>query len=104
MHSLCYDAADVAVGYLRRIKKALMTPIFLRIEKERTAELLIKFLSNSHGEAGRLPYSIEEKEKKHHWSFDELQFTFKLDRVDRLDNKSLAIIDYKTGKSSPSSA
>ena len=43
--SLCYDAADVAVGYLRRIKKALMTPTFLRIEKERTAELLSKFLS-----------------------------------------------------------
>ena len=102
--SLCYDAADVAVGYLRRIKKALMTPTFLRIEKERTAELLSKFLSNSHGEAERLPYSIEEKEKKHHWSFEELQFTFKLDRMDRLDNKSLAIIDYKTGKSSPSSA
>ena len=78
-----------------------MTPTFLRIEKERTAELLSKFLSNSHGEAGRLPYSIEEKEKKHHWSFEELQFTFKLDRVDRLDNKSLAIIDYKTGKSLP---
>ena len=102
--SLCYDAADVAVGYLRLMKKALMTPTFLRIEKQRTAELLIKFLTDSHGEAGRLPYSIEEKEKKHHWSFDELQFSFKLDRVDRLDDKSLAIIDYKTGKSSPSSA
>ena len=60
---LCYDAADVAVGYLRRIKKALMTPIFLRIEKERTAELLIKFLSNSHGEAGRLTYHRRKRKK-----------------------------------------
>ena len=31
--SLCYDAADVAVGYLRRIKKALMTPTFSVLRK-----------------------------------------------------------------------
>ena len=62
--SLCYSAADIAaVGYLRRVKKALMMPTFLQIEKERTAELLIKFLKDANGEAGRLPYSIEEKEK-----------------------------------------
>ncbi len=100
--SLCYGAADIAVGYLRRIKKALMTPRFLRIEKQRMAELLIKFLKDANGENGRRPYSIKEKEKKHHWSFDDLQFSFKLDRVDKLDNKALAIIDYKTGKFSPS--
>ena len=40
-----------------------MMPTFLQIEKERTAELLIKFLKDANGEAGRLPYSIEEKEK-----------------------------------------
>ena len=102
--SLCYGAADIAVGYLRRMKKALMLPTFLRIEKQRTAELLIKFLKDTNGEAGRLPYSIAETEKKHHWSYDDLQFSFKLDRVDKLDNKALAIIDYKTGKFSPNSA
>ena len=77
-------------------------PTFLQIEKERTAELLIKFLKDANGEAGRLPYSIEEKEKKHHWSFGDLQFSYKLDRVDKLDNEALAIIDYKTGKLAPS--
>ena len=101
--SLCYSAADIAVGYLRRVKKALMMPTFLQIEKERTAELLIKFLKDVNGEAGRLPYSIEEKEKKHHWSFGDLQFSYKLDRVDKLDNEALAIVDYKTGKFAPSS-
>ena len=101
--SLCNDAADLAVGYLRQVKKTLMTPTFLRIEKDRTAALLIKFLTDSKGEAGRLHYSIEEKEKKHHWPYDDLHFSFKVDRVDKLDNEALAIIDYKTGKTSASS-
>ena len=103
LNTLCYHAADLAVGYLRRVKKTLMTPTFLRIEKNRTATLLIKFLTDFNGEAGRLNFAVEEREKKHHWTYDELQFSFRIDRVDKLANEELAIIDYKTGKSFPSS-
>lgn len=100
----CKLSAEQAVGYLSRNYKALMTPRFKSIEVERTARLLQKFLTTQEAEAGRLGYRILELEQKHHWVHNDLHFNLVIDRVDELPDGSLAVIDYKTGKSSPSSA
>jgi len=103
IHKLCEQAAEQAVGYLTRNHKVLMTPRFQSIEVERTTKLLQKFLTAHEAEAGRSDYRILELEKRHHWIHNELHFNLVVDRVDELADGTLAVIDYKTGKSSPTS-
>ena len=103
IHKLCEQAAEQAVGYLTRKHKVLMTPRFQSIEVERTTKLLQKFLTAQEAEAGRSHYRILELEQRHHWVHNELHFNLVVDRVDELADGSLAVIDYKTGKSSPTS-
>lgn len=104
IEALCTQSAEQAVGYLTRNHKALMSPRFQSIEIERTASLLKRFLTAPEAEAGRSTYRVLELEQKHHWVHNELHFNLVVDRVDELPDGSLAVIDYKTGKSSPSSA
>ena len=46
-------------------------------------------------------FEVVAVEKKQAVQLSDLQLNFKIDRIDRFENGSLAVIDYKTGASSP---
>jgi ATP-dependent helicase/nuclease subunit B len=92
------NAAGEAVSYLQKNYKRVMTPRFTELEKMRIDGLLSLFLEVDRG---RVSFSILEQEKKYIWQHGELTLTIKVDRIDKLDNGALALIDYKTGKSAP---
>lgn len=89
-------AAKQAVAYLQKEYKRVMTPRFTQLEETRITVLLSLFLELDRQ---RISFDILAQEKKYIWHYGNLQLTIKIDRIDRLDNGALALIDYKTGKS-----
>ncbi|MEQ8408627.1 MAG: PD-(D/E)XK nuclease family protein [Gammaproteobacteria bacterium] len=92
----CDDAAEKAIEYLGRHHKYLMTPRFRDIEKRRVAQLLEQFLEL---EAQRKQFTVLSREAELQFSRHGLSLTLKIDRIDRLADDTLAVLDYKTGKS-----
>ncbi len=73
---------------------------YLEIEAIRLSRLVAEWLDY---EAARLPFSVAETEKKHSISIAGLSLRLRLDRIDRLNDDSLLVIDYKSGNVSPKS-
>jgi probable DNA repair protein len=71
-----------------------MPPRYLELEGERLVVLIAEWL---RFEQSRLPFSVLETEKKTDVSIAGLPLHLRLDRVDRLNDGSLLVIDYKTG-------
>lgn len=71
---------------------------YLALEAERLTRLVTEWLAY---EAERLPFAVEEAEYDTTANVAGLAFHFRLDRVDRLADGSLLVIDYKTGDVSP---
>ena len=69
-----------------------------RLELERGSKVVLDWLGQ---ERERASFVVEATEKTVEWSHDVLKLTLRLDRVDRLDDDQLAIIDYKTGNGTP---
>ncbi len=92
---LCEAAAGHAINHLIRFHQALMTPRFSKIERARLSQLLNKFLEV---EKSRSEYSVLATEQAQTWRYRGMEFNLKIDRIDRLADGSLAVIDYKTGK------
>ncbi len=93
--ALCDEAAEQAIQFLRKVHQALMTPRFERIEQQRISNLLQRFLQK---EKERADFTVQAREQRHSWNYRGMKFNLKIDRVDRLEDGSLAVIDYKTGK------
>ena len=74
-----------------------MTPRFKAIEQRRIKNLLLRFLQL---EQGREEFKVIAREITQQWSRSTLTLNLKIDRIDQLQDKSLALIDYKTGKAS----
>jgi ATP-dependent helicase/nuclease subunit B len=64
------------------------------IEQERVTALILELLEC---EKQRAPFSVVESEQVQSVKLGGLQMHLKVDRTDRLENGSLALIDYKTG-------
>lgn len=58
--------------------------------------ILLRYLEK---ERGRESFSIEGTEREFTWQKDGLNFSGRIDRLDRLEEKVEEVIDYKTGKS-----
>ena len=71
-----------------------MPPRYLEIEGLRLALLITEWL---RFEQTRQPFAVLETEKKTNVSVAGLPLHLRLDRVDRLNDSSLLVIDYKTG-------
>lgn len=96
---LCQTAASHAIDYLLWAQADLMTPGLRALELNRISTLLAGFLET---ELQRGDYTIIDQEKQINWQFDGLQLSLRIDRLDRLDDGSVAVIDYKSGKFTPS--
>jgi len=60
------------------------------------AKILLRYLEK---ERERESFSIEGTEREFTWKKDELTFSGRIDRLDRLEEKVVEVIDYKSGKS-----
>ena len=96
------DLVAFVEGHVRRVlqekmpsrAREQMPQRYLELEGERLAMLITEWL---RFERGRLPFTVLETEKKTDVSIAGLPLHLRLDRVDRLNDGSLLVIDYKTG-------
>ncbi|MDR3753454.1 MAG: PD-(D/E)XK nuclease family protein [Terracidiphilus sp.] len=96
------DLAGFVDGHVARVlqekmparARECMPPRYLEIEGERLVELITEWL---RFERGRVSFTVLETEKKTDVSIAGLPLHLRLDRVDRLNDDSLLVIDYKTG-------
>lgn len=93
--ALISRSAGLAIDYLRKHRPETMTPAFSLLEQGRLALLLDGFLSL---EKKRSEFTILHNEKSATWQHSNLTLNLRIDRIDRLRDGSLALIDYKTGK------
>lgn len=95
LEKLLAASADDAINYLRTHNPETMTPAFSQLEHERLSALMRDFLEI---EKQRGEFSIEHNEKAVNWSHSKLALNLRIDRIDRLADGTLALIDFKTGK------
>ena len=77
-----------------------MPPIYLELEEIRLVRLVTEWLEF---EKSRETFAVEQTEAKRNVTIAGLSMNLRLDRVDRLMDGSLLVIDYKTGNVDPKS-
>ncbi len=85
---------------VRRLKAELPGRLegrFEELERERLARVALEWLQ---AEKGRTPFSVVQTEERMELAAGPLTLRGQVDRVDRLDNGTLAVIDYKSGRAS----
>jgi ATP-dependent helicase/nuclease subunit B len=74
-----------------------MPPRYLELEGDRLTSLITEWLRY---EQTRVPFTVEKTEASANPSVAGLLLKLRLDRVDRLNDDSLLVVDYKTGSDS----
>ncbi|MBF0620372.1 MAG: PD-(D/E)XK nuclease family protein [Magnetococcales bacterium] len=82
-----------------QLRPNLYSHAFMALEHKRIKQLLLGYLDIERQRS--TAFSVEAREKKQHISVGGLTIQVRLDRVDRLDDGSLVLLDYKTGNVSP---
>jgi probable DNA repair protein len=85
---------------LRSELRDRMPPRYLELEEQRLTGLLIEWLEF---EASRIEFEVTGAEVDRPIHLAGLDFNLRLDRIDRLNDGSLLVIDYKSGDVSPKS-
>lgn len=102
---LALDAAALDLRLRRNIDEAIArtyekrlrpSAALLDLEAQRLLLLVREWLLEV--ESRRVSFTVEEREKEHRETFGGIEFTTRIDRIDRLLDGSLAVIDYKTGQ------
>lgn len=88
------ELVDAALEHARAIALSSISPAFAELEKQRARHVLAQWFAQ---EAVRPPFAVLHLENEQAWSHGALTLHLRLDRVDRLEDGSLAILDYKTG-------
>lgn len=79
---------------LARQRPQTFTERFMQLESDRLQSLLRDWLEH---ECARAPFSVLRQEQERQLALGGVTLRLKIDRIDRLEDDSLAIIDYKTG-------
>lgn len=74
------------------------SPVLRQLELERAHDILMRWLDL---EMQREPFAVLAVEQRERWSHAGLELSVQLDRVDRLADGRLAVIDYKSGANPP---
>jgi probable DNA repair protein len=92
LKALIHDSVDRAVGEAHGSEFYSQAS---RVERERLEELLYEWLATV--ERDRTPFTVESAEQELHFELGSLPLRVRMDRIDRLANGGLVLIDYKTG-------
>lgn len=74
------------------------SPVLRDLEVRRARQILMRWLDL---EMRREPFAVLAVEQRKRWSYGRLELNLQLDRVDRLADGRLAVIDYKSGANVP---
>jgi hypothetical protein len=88
---------EVLKGHRRR-SPATFTPRLGAVEAQRLEQRVLAWLEL---ERQRSPFTVAACEQQRHFAAGGLRLGVKIDRIDRLEDGSLVVLDYKTGKVSP---
>ena len=99
LRSLIEHCVTNALNPLARQREDLFGEVFTSSESRRLASLLEQWLAV---EQSRAPFEVVATEKTLLLNLDGLPIRVRIDRIDRLEDGSLALIDYKTGYCSTS--
>jgi ATP-dependent helicase/nuclease subunit B len=98
-----FVAAHVRRTFADRIHAGLrerMPSRYLALEEERLARLVTEWL---HYELNRIPFEVLNTERSRTLSIAGLEFDLRLDRLDKLTDGTVLVVDYKSGEVSPRS-
>jgi probable DNA repair protein len=90
-----YGALDLAIHPSIRER---MPRGYLALEEQRLVRLIDEWLAY---ESTRVEFQVAETEARHTVKLAGLSFDLRLDRIDRLNDGTLLVIDYKTGQVTP---
>jgi len=96
VQALVRPLAVATLDDIGRRRPDLFTPRFCALEAERLTRLLVDWLELERGRTQA--FSIQALEQDQTVELDGLVLSTRADRVDRLADGSLAVIDYKTGR------
>jgi ATP-dependent helicase/nuclease subunit B len=100
LRAMIRGAVEAEAAPAQRTARGFMRQL-LEIESEwllaRVADLLAI-------DSARPPFEVESVEKEHTIAIGGLTLTLRVDRIDRLEDGSLAVIDYKTGADAEATA
>lgn len=88
-------SADFGVEEMRRERPDVLKGVMVSLERARLMNLLEEWMAT---EMERAPFEVLATEEKVELQFSGLTMRATIDRVDRLADGTLAVIDYKTGR------
>ena len=100
LDELILQVAEQVINANAKSRPLTYTERFRGIEQARLKRYLLQWLDE---EKKRKPFSVQDTEKKYQITVAGLSVEVKIDRIDKLEDGTLAIIDYKTGKTTPES-
>ncbi|MDF1766108.1 MAG: PD-(D/E)XK nuclease family protein [Gammaproteobacteria bacterium] len=95
LHTAINEATSSAIDKLKRRQPELMGSLFTEIESERLTTLLNRFLLR---DLHRGEFTTQKPETPFELTRGALKLDLRIDRIDTLNDGSVALIDYKTGK------
>lgn len=94
LHQLINTCLQPQINKLAAERGLTNLPLYLDVETIRTQKLLIEWLEI---EKTRAPFEVISIEEPIQIEFEGIALNLRLDRIDRLENGDLLLIDYKTG-------
>ena len=88
------DAVEEALRHGKRERPDVLYGAFLELERQRLTDLMFRWIAL---ESERRPFVVRDTERAVELEFGGVKLKVIVDRVDRLEDGSLAMIDYKTG-------
>jgi len=90
------QAADEVLTLFNQEHDEAFSAVFLQLEKERLVKLVTTWL-NDVEKVRETGFTVQAVERKQTIPIDSLSITLTVDRVDKLEDGRLVVLDYKTG-------
>jgi probable DNA repair protein len=101
LRKLVNEAITAELTVTAEQQPSLMPPALQRTETARVGGIVLALLAL---ERERTPFTVAGLEQAHEAEFGGIAVSTRIDRIDRLEDGSHVVIDYKTGATTPSSS
>ncbi len=98
LRAVVHDEVEACIRKLGLKRRALQEPRFAAIEQARLEKLVADWLEL---EKQRQPFRVISLEQQRAVTFGGIDFTIRADRIDRMDDGTHVVLDYKTSKHGP---